>query len=119
MPAARSPRAALQQQLTPLQVRAPAAYSPSFSPDGESVYFHAQTREGSGLMRADTDMSGGVREVATIVDDGAQNFHVRLSPDGSRVAFDSDRGGVRGVYVAARDGTGVRRVSVNGTVAPP
>ena len=53
------------------------------------------------VMRADTDDSGDVREVATIVDNGAQNFHVRLSPDGSRVAFDSDRDGVRGVYVAA------------------
>jgi TolB protein len=57
--------------------------------------------------------------VATIVDDGAQNFHVRLSPDGSRVAFDSDRDGVRGVYVAGRDGTHVRRVSGPGYGAVP
>jgi hypothetical protein len=120
MPAGESPRAAPRhQRLLPLQVAAPAAYSPSFSPDGASVYFHAQTREGSGLMRADTDTSGAVREVATIVDDGAQNFHVRLSPDGSRVAFDSDRDGVRGVYVASRDGTGVRRVSGAGYAAVP
>jgi WD40-like Beta Propeller Repeat len=120
MSAREAPQAAApRQRLQPLPVPAPAAYSPSFSPDGASVYFHAQTPEGSGLMRADTDMSGGVREVATIVDDGAQNFHVRLSPDGSRVAFDSDRDGVRGVYVAARDGTGVRRVSGNGYAAVP
>jgi hypothetical protein len=112
-------RAAVTQGLHTLPVASPTAYSPSFSPDGESVYFHAEGRGGSRLMRADTDDSGDVREVATIVDDGAQNFHVRLSPDGSRVAFDSDRDGVRGVYVAGRDGTGVRRVSGSGYAAVP
>jgi len=109
----------MTQGLHTLPVASPAAYSPSFSPDGESVYFHSEGRDGSRLMRADTDDSGDVREVATIVDDGAQNFHVRLSPDGSRVAFDSDRDGVRGVYVAGRDGTHVRRVSGPGYAAVP
>ena len=111
--------AGMTQRLHTLPVASPAAYSPSFSPDGESVYFHSEGRDGSRLMRADTDDSGDVREVATIVDDGAQNFHVRLSPDGSRVAFDSDRDGVRGVYVAGRDGTRVRRVSGPGYAAVP
>ena len=125
-PAADSPgdrpadqQAAMTQRLHTLPVATPTAYSPSFSPDGESVYFHSEGRDGSRLMRADTDDSGDVREVATIVDDGAQNFHVRLSPDGSRVAFDSDRDGVRGVYVAGRDGTKVRRVSGPGYAAVP
>src|SRR5687767_5122861 len=35
------------------------------------------------------------------------------------IAFDSDRDGERGVYVAARDGTGVRRVSGDGYAAVP
>jgi hypothetical protein len=113
------PTLAVRQALHTLSVAAPTAYSPSFSPDGGSVYFHTEGRDGSRLMRADTDASGDVREVATIVDDGAQNFHVRLSPDGSRVAFDSDRDGVRGVYVAGRDGTGVRRVTGPGYAAVP
>jgi hypothetical protein len=112
-------KGSMTQRLRTLRVASPTAYSPSFSPDGESVYFHSEGRDGSRLMRADTDDSGGVREVATIVDDGAQNFHVRLSPDGSRVAFDSDRDGVRGVYVASRDGTNVRRVSGPGYSAVP
>jgi Tol biopolymer transport system component len=119
VPKDRGRELAVRQTLQTLPLAAPTAYSPSFSRDGQSVYFHAGGREGSRLMRADTDGQGDVREIATIVDDGAQNFHVRLSPDGSRVAFDSDRDGVRGVYVAERDGTNVRRVSGPGYAAVP
>jgi Tol biopolymer transport system component len=39
--------------------------------------------------------------------DAAKNYHVQLSPDGRSVAFDSDRDGVRGVYLARADGSGV------------
>ena len=35
----------------------------------------------------------------------------RVSPDGKWIAFESDRGGVHGVWVAHADGTGARRVS--------
>ena len=56
---------------------------------------------GSALKRADARRRGELR-IATIVDDGARNYHVRPSPDGTLVAFDSDRDGARGVYVAGR-----------------
>jgi Tol biopolymer transport system component len=55
----------------------------------------------------------------TIVDDGAHNFHAQPSPDGRLVAFDSDRDGERGIYVANRDGSQVRRVSGAGYAAVP
>ena len=69
---------------------------------------------GRPLVRADTDSDGSVLRITRIVDDAANNFHVRPSPDGSRIAFDSDRDGVRGVYVADADGKHVRRVSGEG-----
>src|SRR4029453_6743333 len=72
----------------------------------------------SALMRAEPDDRGELR-VATIVDDGARNYHVRLSPDGTHVAFDSDRDGERGVYVADANGHGVRKVSGDGYAAVP
>jgi Tol biopolymer transport system component len=81
------------------------------------VFFHAESPRGSALKRADAD--GGELRVATIVDDGARNYHVQLSPDGREVAFDSDRDGVRGVYVADANGRGVRRVSGPGHAAVP
>jgi Tol biopolymer transport system component len=98
---------------------ADAMFSPSFASNGSAVFFHAEASNGSALKRADRGSEGAVLHVATIVDDGAKNYHVQLSPDGKAVAFDSDRDGVRGVYVARPDGTNVRRVSGDGYSAVP
>jgi Tol biopolymer transport system component len=97
--------------------QADAVFSPSFAADGTAVFFHAESAGGSALKRADS--GGGELRVASIVDDGARNYHVQLSPDGSHVAFDSDRDGVRGVYVADAHGRGVRRISGAGYAAVP
>ncbi len=99
-------------------VQADAVFSPSFAADGSAVYFHAEEGSESALMRAEPDDRGELH-VATIVDDGARNYHVRVSPDGTQVAFDSDRDGERGVYVAGADGRGLRKVSGDGYAAVP
>jgi Tol biopolymer transport system component len=107
-----------QRLVDPHVAEADAVFSPSFSANGTAVFFHARTDEGSALKRADRGESGELH-VATIVDDGANNYHVQLSPDGESVAFDSDRDGVRGVYIARADGHDVRRVSGPGYAAVP
>jgi hypothetical protein len=94
------------------------AYSPAFASAGTAMFYHAGD-EKTALVRADTDSRGAVLRVTRIVDDTAKNFHVRPSPDGRRIAFDSDRDGVRGVYVADADGKNVRRVSPDGFAAVP
>lgn len=96
-----------------------AAFSPSFSTDGTEVFFHAGRSGDSHSALETASLAGGDLRLMTIVDDGAKNYHVQPSPDGSRVAFDSDRDGERGVYVADRDGTGVQRVSGAGYAALP
>jgi len=83
------------------------------------MFYHAERSDGSALVRADTDGDGSVLRITKIVDDTANNFHVRPSPDGSRIVFDSDRDGIRGVYVADADGKHVRRVSGEGFAAVP
>jgi Tol biopolymer transport system component len=70
-------------------------------------------------MRADTDAAGAVVRVTPLVDDEARNFHARPSPDGTMIAFDSDRDGPRGVYVADAYGSRARRVSGDGYAAVP
>jgi Tol biopolymer transport system component len=100
-------------------LHADAAFSPTFASTGSAMFYHANAGGGSALMRADTDASAAVLRVTSIVDDSARNFHVRPSPDGQLIAFDSDREGERAVYVANADGTAVRRVSGTGFAAVP
>jgi len=99
-------------------VHADGVFSPSFAAHGSAVFFHAKEGGESALKRADTSDDGEL-QVATIVDAGARNYHVQVSPDGGSIAFDSDRDGERGVYVAKANGTGVQRVSGPGYAAVP
>lgn len=95
------------------------AYSPTFATVGSAMFYHAEAGGRSSLMRADTDGDGAILRITSIVDDRSQNFHARPSPDGTRVAFDSDRDGERAVYVADSDGRNVRRISGEGFAAVP
>jgi Tol biopolymer transport system component len=93
-------------------------FSPSFASNGTAMFFHGEANVRTALMAAEEESPGDLR-VMTIVDDGAKNYHVRPSPDDRQIAFDSDRDGERGVYIANRDGTEVRRVSGSGYAAVP
>ena len=98
------------------------AFSPAFASDGTAIFFHTgRERDARSAIEAATAGSetGGDLAIMTIVDDGARNYHAQPSPDGRFVAFDSDRDGVRGVYVANRDGSQVRRLSGAGYAAVP
>jgi hypothetical protein len=101
------------------QARSTEMYSPAFSRDGRTIFFHTGGSRAahSALMKrsGNDDTSGAV----AVIDDGARNYHVQPSPDGRRVAFDSDREGERAVYVANVDGSNIRRVSGTGYAAVP
>jgi len=92
-------------------------FSPSFS-DAREVLFHAGRGRGA-LMRASFDTEGRA-EVQTVLRDASANYHAVRSPDGRLLAFDSDRDGTRGVYVAAvGDADRSRRISGDGYAAVP
>jgi cytoskeletal protein RodZ len=95
------------------------AFSPAFSNVGSALFYHRDEGVGTALVKADRDETTGDLRVINIVEDNARNYHVRPSPDGARIAFDSDRDGERGVYLANADGTDVRRVSGPGFAAVP
>ena len=118
-PPAPLPVAAEPQVLdpSPRVIRA-SAYSPAFGP-GAALYFHEQRGGASVLRVGHTARSGELTRVSSIVDDRALNFHPRPSPDGSRIAFDSDRDGTRAVFVAESDGSKVQRISGAGYAAVP
>ena len=92
-----------------------AAFSPALAAIGTAMFYAPGESEGSTPEATDST----TLRVTKIVDDPANNLHVRPSPDGRRIAFDSDRDGVRGVYVANEDGSQVRRVSAAGFAALP
>jgi hypothetical protein len=109
---------------SPSLVRAVSAsdgpsFSPSFASDGTALFFHSGRAADAHSSLEASAVNGDDLRVMTIVDDGARNYHAQPSPDGKRVAFDSDRDGERGVYIAYRDGSGVRRVSGPGYAAVP
>jgi cytoskeletal protein RodZ len=103
----------------PAGLRGNPAFSPTFASVGSAMFYHAQSDGRSALMRADTDGEGAVLRITRVVDDNAQNFHARPSPDGSQIAFDSDRDGERAVYIADATGRNVRRVTGQGFAAVP
>jgi Tol biopolymer transport system component len=78
-----------------------------------------EAEAGDGLIPASHAADGMTLRITRVADDGARNRHERVSPDGSRIAFDSDREGQRAVYVADIDGRNVRRVSGDGFAALP
>jgi Tol biopolymer transport system component len=94
-------------------------FSPSFAATGSSLVFHAGREPVAQLMTADLGDASAPLEVLTVVGGTARNYHARISPDGRYLAFDSDRDGERGVYVANRDGTNLQRVSGDGFAAVP
>jgi hypothetical protein len=94
-------------------------FSPVFASNGSAMFSHpGRTSDGRGAILPEDGTDDGLRVMA-IVDDGAKNYHVQPSPDGQRIAFDSDRDGGRAVFVAHRDGSNVRRVSGPGYAAVP
>jgi Tol biopolymer transport system component len=94
-------------------------FSPAFASNGTAMFFHSGRNGDAHSALLSLDQASDDLRVMTIVDDGARNYHVQPSPDGLSIAFDSDRDGERGVYVAKRDGTGVHRVSGDGYAGVP
>ena len=94
-------------------------FSPSFDSTGSGMFFHVGRSPEAHLVEGRLDSHEQLVEVRAFANDGSRNYHVRLSPDGNYVAFDSDRDGERGVYIARRDGSSSRKVSGSGFAAVP
>lgn len=94
-------------------------FTPAFATGGTALFAQSSSvRRDEQATREGADGANALHLLSVVTED-ARNFHPQLSPDGAMVAFDSDRGGTRGVYVSDRDGGNVRRVSGDGYAAFP
>lgn len=83
--------------------------SPDFTHDGKIVY-HSKT-ETSEIYLANLDGSNALR----LTHNDAEDWHPEVSPDGTQIAFMSNRDGNHEIYVMSIDGSKQKRLTVNET----
>jgi len=70
---------------------------PAFESSGTALFVPPEATAGQETALNAANIRSGDLRVMTIPGGRSTNYHVQPSPDGSRVAFDYDRDGVRGV----------------------
>ncbi len=92
----------------PVTAHKTISMSPEWSPDGNSVAYVSYLTRAPGIRLVDL-RSGKKRALVT---DGTLNISPAFSPDGRRIAFARTVGdGNTEVFIAAADGSGVRRLT--------
>jgi TolB protein len=90
--------------------------APSWSPDGQSIAYTSWPTDPKGSVYEDIIVSfiyRGMREMPAHGSPHNQNYLPAWSPDGSKLAFVSNRDGNPEIYVMNRDGSGVRRITTS------
>ena len=88
--------------------------TPAWSPDGQAIAYTSYPTDAKGSVFMDIIVSyiyRGVRETPAHGNPHNQNYLPAWSPDGSKIAFVSQRDGNPEIYVMNRDGSGVRRMT--------
>ena len=82
--------------------------APRFSPDGQKVVLSLLQDNGSANLYT---MDLRSRNVTRLTNSSAIDTSASYSPDGSQIAFESDRGGKQQIYVMAAGGSEPNRIS--------
>lgn len=84
----------------------------SFLPDGNGLLLTISKNQNPDIYHL--DFNGEIIKKITDGPRGALNVEPSASPEGSKVAFSSDRSGVTMIYVMGIDGTGLKRITFAG-----
>jgi TolB protein len=84
-----------------------------FSKDGKYIYLGMSQGSGSADIYK-INLKGDIESRLTKGPAGAINVEPSLSPDGSKIAFSSERGGRPMIYVMNSDGSNVKRLTLKG-----
>ena len=93
---------------SPVEKSAGPGYPVGWTPDGRVVFQYARQTGGAVSVQTYVVNADGTGLMPLLA---AEDEFPVWSPDGSRIAFISSRGGTRSVYVMRADGSDVRRVS--------
>lgn len=82
----------------------------SFAKDNESIFMTSSSEGSADIYKIATD-DGKILAKLTKGPMSAMNIEPMVSPDGTQIAFSSDRVGATALYIMNIDGTGVRRLT--------
>ncbi len=83
---------------------------PSFTPDGKSIYMTSSFEGNYDIYKISSE-TGAIQEKITKGPFSAMNIESAVSPNGSQIAFSSDRSRKTSLYLMNSDGTGAKRLT--------
>jgi TolB protein len=85
------------------------SFAPRFSPDGNTIIMSLQSDDGN--YSNIVEMNLQTRGTRKVTNETSINTAPSYSPDGSQIAFESDRGGTQQIYLMGSDGSSPTRIS--------
>jgi TolB protein len=85
------------------------SFAPRFSPDGNTIIMSLQSDDGN--YSNIVEMNLQTRGTRQVTKEASINTAPCYSPDGSMIAFESDRGGTQQIYLMGADGSNPQRIS--------